>query len=93
MDQLPTIDECSTWILEHCQTILSYIEKGNFDIIKDIAQTTYDSTKILIDALDISKKDKTKLFNKLDRYSKFKQNNNMLKLLVKSSKFFMMPFR
>lgn len=81
MESLPTIEECSSWILEHCQIILSYIEKENFDI-KDLAQTTYDSTKILINALDISKKDKSKLFNKLDRYSKFKQNNNMMKLLI-----------
>lgn len=85
MDSLPTIDECSTWILEHCQTILSYIEKGNFDIIIEIAQTTYDRTITLIDALDISKKDKTKLYNRLDRYSKFKQNNNTLKLLVRKN--------
>lgn len=81
MDSLPTIDECNAWILEHCETILSYIKNGNFDI-KETAQTTYDSTKILINALDISKKEKTKLLNKLDRYSKFKQNNNMMKLLV-----------
>lgn len=85
MESLPTIEECSSWILEHCQIILSYIEKENFDI-KDLAQTTYDSTKILINALDISKKDRTKLFNKLDRYSKFKQNNNMMKLLVNNSR-------
>lgn len=81
MDSLPTIDECNAWILEQCETILSYIKNGNFDI-KETAQTTYDSTKILINALDISKKEKTKLLNKLDRYSKFKQNNNMMKLLV-----------
>lgn len=81
MNTLPTVDECNTWILEQCQILLSDIESGNFDI-KETAQTTYDSTKILINALDITRKEKTKLLNKLERYSRFKQNNNMMKLLV-----------
>jgi hypothetical protein len=84
MESLPTIDECSTLILDHVQTILNFIDKGIFDNnTKEITQTTFDSTKILINALDISKKEKIKLFNKLDRYSKYKQNINMLKLLVR----------
>jgi hypothetical protein len=74
MESLPTIDECSTLILDHVQTILNFIDKGIFDNnTKEITQTT----------LDISKKEKIKLFNKLDRYSKYKQNINMLKLLVR----------
>lgn len=81
MDSLPTIDECSSWILEHCETILSFMEEGNFDI-KDIVQTTFDSTRILINALDTSKKEKAKLLNKLDKYSKFKQSDTTMKLLV-----------
>lgn len=87
MDSLPTIDECSTWILEHCQSILSFIEQENFDI-KDLVQTTFDSTRILINALDISKKERLKLLNKLERYSKFKHNNNMMKLLVKKTTYY-----
>lgn len=81
MNTLPTISECNLWILDQCQTILCYIEKGNFDI-KDIVQTTFESTKLLIHALDISQRDKCKLLNKLEKYAKFKQNQSMIKMLV-----------
>lgn len=83
MNSLPVISECNLWILDQCQTILCYIEKGNFDI-KDIVQTTFESTKLLIHALDISQRDKSKLLHKLEKYSKFKQNQNMIKMLVNS---------
>ncbi|KAF1799089.1 hypothetical protein FB192DRAFT_1394810 [Mucor lusitanicus] len=81
MNTLPTISECNLWILDQCQTILGYIEKGNFDI-KDIVQTTLESTTLLIQALDISQRDKRRLLNKLEKYSKFKQNQSMIKMLV-----------
>lgn len=83
MNTLPTISECNLWILDQCQTILGYIEKGNFDI-KDIVQTTLESTTLLIQALDISQRDKRRLLNKLEKYSKFKQNQSMIKMLVSS---------
>lgn len=81
MNTLPTISECNLWILDQCQTILCYIEKGNFDI-KDIVQTTFESTQLLIHALDISQRDKCRLLNKLEKYAKFKQNQSMIKMLV-----------
>ncbi|KAL7333571.1 hypothetical protein PS15p_202459 [Mucor circinelloides] len=81
MNTLPTISECNLWILDQCQTILCYIEKGNFDI-KDIVQTTFESTKLLIHALDISQRDKCKLLNKLEKYAKFEQNQSMIKMLI-----------
>ncbi|KAL9542419.1 hypothetical protein MBANPS3_008626 [Mucor bainieri] len=85
MNALPTITECNLWILDQCQTILGYIEKGNFDI-KDIVQTTFESTKLLIHALDISQRDKCRLLSKLEKYAKFKQNQSMIKMLVISIK-------
>jgi hypothetical protein len=81
MNPLPSIYECNLWILEQCQTILSFIEKGNFDI-KELVQATFENAKLLIDALDISKKDKSRLLTKLERYAKYKQSNHTMKLLV-----------
>jgi predicted amino acid-binding ACT domain protein len=81
MNSLSALNECNLWILDQCQTILCYIEEGNFDI-KDIVQTIFESTTLLIHKLDISQRDKSKLLNKLERYSKFKQNQNMIKMLV-----------
>jgi hypothetical protein len=68
--------------LEQCQTILNFIERGNFDI-KELVQATFENAKLLIDALDISKKDKSRLLSKLEKYSKYKQSNHTMKLLVK----------
>lgn len=65
MNSLPTVAEYSTSLLDQCQTLLYNIEKRNLDM-NDKVQSIHKSATLLIHALDISSKERSKLLKKLD---------------------------